>query len=438
MGRYNLVSFAGLFVLMGFAWGLSAHRRKLNWRCIAFGVGIQLLLGLIIFRAPRSREAFLALNRGVDQFMTAARRGQDFVFGPLAAPMPGADGKPAVALATGILPMVVFFAALMGLLYYWGVMPLIIRGFAWVFARLMRISGAESLCAASNIFVGVESAATIRPYLARMTISELCTVLAAGMATIASTVLFIYAGLLRETFPTIAGHLISASIMSAPAAVVMSKILLPETGEPETLARGVSAAYERESGAVEALIGGAMAGVKLLVGIVALLIAFLGILGVINLLLAPAGDGCAHVLNWAGGLLGQDWHVHFHWSLEGLLGYVMWPFAIVIGVPAADAYQASVLLGERLVVTEWVAYRHLGEVMGELAPRTRVVVSYALCGFAHVASLAIFVGGFAALVPQRRRDLASVGPRALLAATLACLMTGAVAGVFFQGGEGLL
>jgi len=332
-------------------------------------------------------------------------------------------------LAFKSLPVIIFFSALMALLYHWRIMPLIIRGFAWLFTRLMRISGAESLCAASNIFVGIESATTVRPYLAEMTRSELCTILTAGMATIASSVLLLYASFLNETFPTIAGHLISASILSAPAAIVMSKILLPETGEPLTMGRQIRLAYERESGAMESIINGAMAGVKLVVGICALLIAFLGLIAVIDLLLGAAA------VHWT-----RHTGHYVEWSLGRLLGYVFWPFAVVIGVPPADALESARLLGLRAVATEMPAYQQLASAVeaGRLGPRGGVVTAYGLCGFAHVASLAIFVGGIAALVPERRRDLASVGPRALLAATLACLMTGAVAGTFFHEGQKII
>jgi len=307
----------------------------------------------------------------------------------------------------------------MAMLYHWRVMPLVIRGFAWVFTRLMRISGAESLCAASNIFVGIESATTVRPYLPQMTRSELCTVLTAGMATVASSTMAFYVFLLRDVFPTIAGHLISASILSAPAAIVMSKILLPEEGEPLTMGKDVEPNVEPAAGAMDAVIAGAMAGVRLVVGICALLIAFLGIVAVVNLVLGGYGLS----------------------SLEQIGGAVMTPLALVMGVPPADAVKVGTLLGERLVVTEVPAYQHLAALLANqefVHPRSVVVVTYALCGFAHVASLAIFVGGIAALVPERRKDLAAIGPRALLAATLACLMTGAVAGTFYHGGVAVL
>ena len=314
----------------------------------------------------------------------------------------------------------------MALLYHWGIMQWIIRGFARVFTRMMRVSGAESMCAASNIFVGIESATTIRPYLARMTRSELCTVLTVGMATIASTVLAFYVDILNATFEGIAGHLISASILSAPAAILMSKLLMPEEGTPVTLGKQISLEVEREPSVMSAIISGSTAGLKLVVGIVALLIAVLGLIGIVNLGLGGLGH-----------LISDDLVL----SLERLLGYVMYPFAVLIGVPPQDAVAVGEMLGKRLVATEVPAYFDLAAAMGDgtfAHPRTAVVTAYALCGFAHVASLAIFVGGIAALVPERRKDLAAVGPRALLAATLACLMTGAVAGTFFHGGMAVL
>jgi len=429
MDLYNLVSLAGIFALMALAWALSENRRRVNLRCLGMGVGMQLLLGAIVFRAPGAREAFVGLNAAVSKLFDAATAGQVFLFGSLGDPAGGGPGG--FVLAFGALPVIVFFSALMALLYHWRVMPLIVRGFAWVFTRLMRVSGAESLCAASNIFVGIESATTIRPYLAEMTRSELCTILTAGMATIASSVLFLYVSLLSGVFGTIAGHLISASILSAPAAIVMSKLLLPEEGEPLTLGRLVRPHVEPEPGTIAAIVSGAMAGVRLIVGIVALLIAFLGLIALADLLLGAAGSAVGERF------FGTDPQL----TLQKLLGYLMWPLAVVMGVPPGDATVAGRLLGERLVATELPAYRHLAEAIraGQFAhPRSPVVIAYALCGFAHVASLAIFVGGIAALVPERRKDLAGVGPRALLAATLACLMTGAVAGTFYHQAETVL
>ena len=424
MDVYNLVSLAGLVVLMGVGWVFSADRRRMNWRVIGFGVGIQLLLGLLVFRAPGSRAAFEWANKAVGRVLDAAKLGQNFVFGPLATEggfVLSEGVQSGFILGFQALPLVIFFAAVMALLYHWRVMPAIIRGFAWVFTRLMRVSGAESLCAASNIFVGIESATAVRPHLAKMTRSEFCTILTAGMATVASSTLVVYIGALEGIFPTIAGHLISASILSAPAAIVMSKILLPETDRPETLGASIELHYDREPGAMAAIVSGATAGVKLVVGIVALLIAFMGMVGVVNLALGAAGGAFEVEL-----------------SLQILLGHVMRPFAFVTGVPWEDTALVGTMLGERLVATEIPAYFRLAGAIesGAFAhPRSAVVAAYSLCGFAHVASLAIFVGGVSALVPQRRRDLAAVGPRALLGATLACLMTGAVAGTFYHTAE---
>jgi CNT family concentrative nucleoside transporter len=294
----------------------------------------------------------------------------------------------------------------------------------------MKISGAESLCASSNIFVGIESATTIRPYLERMTKSELCTILTAGMATIASTVLAIYILILQKQFPTISGHLVSASFLSAPSAIIMSKLLMPETGHPETLGIDVMPHYEKESSMIEAIINGANAGLKLAVGVVALLVAFLGLVALADFISAGAGAKVNEVVG-----------LNIDWSLKGLLGYVFYPFTIIIGVPPVDAFEISKVIGERAIVTETKSYMDLAVLIdgGVLKdPRSAFLATYALCGFAHIASLAIFVGGIAALVPSRTADLSAVGPRALLAATLACLMTAAVAGTFFNGGSILL
>jgi len=408
---------------MFLAWSVSTDRRRLNFRCIIAGVLLQLFLALLVFYAPGSTKAFLWLNDIVLKLLQAAGAGQKFLFGPLALG-PGAEQSIGFILAIQALPIIIFFAALMGLLYYWRIMQIVIRGFAYLFTRLMRISGAESLCAASNIFVGIESATAVRPYLAKMTRSEFCTILTAGMATVASSTMGLYVLFLSDVFPTIAGHLISASILSAPAAIVMSKILVPEDGTPATLGSSLTIHYERESSAIEAIINGAMAGVKLVVGICALLIAFLGLLAVLDIILGWLGDNYSALTG-----------VHQQWSLRTILGYIMAPFALLIGVPPADALTAGSMLGERLVATEIPAYMHLAEALQAdtlTHPRSAVVIAYALCGFAHIASLAIFVGGITALIPERRRDIAAVAGRALLAATLACLMVGAVAGTFFH------
>lgn len=426
---HNLISFAGIFVLLGVAWLLSSDRRVINWRVVVWGTALQLLFALFIFVVPAGTKAFLFVNDAVVRILDSATAGTRFVFGRLAIP-PGARGDSGeeslgFILAFQALPTIIFFSSLMSALYFAGIMPRLIRFFATLFTRTMRISGAESLSVSSNIFVGVEANMTVLPHLGTMTRSEFCTILAAGMATTASNVLALYVFLLQKQFPAIAGHLVSASFLSAVSAIVLSKLILPETEAPKTLGARVNPHYEKESSLIEAIIKGANEGAKMIVGIVALLLAFLGIVALSDLLLTGIGSR----INALTG-------IPVDWSLQGILAYLFYPFTLLIGVPAADAVQVSRLIGERAILTEVKAYQDLSALLAAGAirdPRSAVIASYALCGFAHVASLAIFVGGTAALVPHRTKDLSVVGPRALAAATLACLMTAAVAGTFYTG-----
>jgi CNT family concentrative nucleoside transporter len=434
MEAYNLVSFAGVFILLGCAWLLSSDRRNMNWRVIVWGLALQLVFGLFVFVVPAGREAFWLINNLVVKLLDSASAGTRFVFGRLALP-PGAvneAGETSLGffLAFQAFPTIVFFSALMSILYFFNIMPRLIRGFAFIFTKLMKISGAESLCAASNIFVGVESALTIKPHLEEMTRSELCTVLTAGMATVASNVLAFYVYTLQNQFPAIAGHLVSASFLSAPAALVMSKIILPEAEIPKTLGETIKPHYEKEKNLFEAIINGANSGIRLIVGIIALLLAVLGLVALLDLFLA----GIGWRLNSLAG-------IQIDWSLRGLLGYLFYPVTLILGVPPADAGIIARIIGERTVVTEVTAYQDLALVMGKnllTYPRSAVIATYALCGFAHVASMSIFIGGIAALAPGKTRLLSQVGFRALLAATLACLLTACIAGTFFTKGSILL
>ena len=431
---FNLVSFAGIFILMAFAWLLSSNRKVINWRVIIWGCILQLVFAVFIFVLPAGADLFMFINDILVKVIDVASSGTKFLFGRLALP-PGTTnewGEESLGFifAVQVLPQIIFFASLMAVLYYIGFMSWLIKIFARIFTKLMKVSGAEALCTSSNIFVGIESATTVRPYLERMTRSELCTILTAGMATIASTVLAIYVLILQKQFPAIAGHLVSASFLSAPAAIIMSKILLPETESPETLGMDVKPFYKKESSIIEAIINGANAGLKLAVGVVALLIAFLGLVALVDFIFTGAGSKINGIIS-----------MNIDWSLKGLLGYIFYPFTLIIGVPPSDAFEISKIIGERTIVTETKAYMDLANLIstGTLHnPRSAFLATYALCGFAHVASLAIFVGGIAALVPKRIADLSAVGPRALLAATLACLMTASVAGTFFSGGSILL
>lgn len=417
----HLISLLGFFALAGIAWLFSAHRRQIQWRPIVWGLGLQLVIGLLVFRLPGSRQLFLKLNDAVLSVLDASKSGTNFLFGPLAA-APGEQGSVGFVLAFQVLPIAIFVSAFAAALYHLNLLQPIVRLFARLFHRTLGISGAESLCSAANIFVGVESALVIRPYLERMTRSELLLVLTSGMATVASTTLGLYVLMLNKTFPQIAGHLLSASVISIPAAVVMVKLLLPETGTPETagtIPREDESA--RAGNLMSAIIGGAMDGLRLAAGIAALLIAGLGMVALFD-----------KVLAWPSQWLSLSEPL----SLVKILGWVFYPFAILLGIAQPDWAEAGRLLGERVILTEVVSYGELAQMAAKgilLDPRTIVILSYALCGFAHIPSVAIFVGGTAALAPTRRDDLASLGLRALLAATLATLMTGCVAGIFSDG-----
>ncbi|MBM3326327.1 MAG: nucleoside transporter [Calditrichaeota bacterium] len=424
MNILNFVSLLGLFILMGAAWAMSADRRRINWRVVFWGMGLQLFLAALIFTVPAGRQAFLLLNSVVVKIVDVAGAGGRFVFGSLALP-PSAEGSQGFILAFQALPTIIFFGALLSLLYHFRILPWLIEAFAYIFTRWMRVSGAESLCTASNIFVGVESGLAVKPHLERMTKSELHTILTAMMATIASSVLGLYVMVLHTTFPNIAGHLISASLMSAPAALVMSKLLYPEKERPETMGLNIKIHCEKAEGPIVAAINGAMTGGKMVFGIVTLLIAVLGLAALVNL-----------ILNWLGGSVNGWLGTNIDSSLEGLLGYLMIPFTMVVGINPQDVPEVAKLIGERMIVTELQSYQDLNKLLADgilVDRRSAVLATYALCGFAHIASIGIFIGGLAAIIPNRIKDLAGLGFRALAAATLACLMTACAAGTFLTG-----
>ena len=431
MDIYNLISFAGIFALIIFAWLLSADRKNINFRVICWGLTLQILIALFIFVVPTGSKVFLIVNDIVVKVLESASAGAKFVFGPLAL-APGQvndSGEKSIGfmLAFQAFPTIIFFSSLIAILYYFGIMQRVVGAFAYVFTKLMRISGAESLVTASNIFVGIESTLTVKPYLGKMTRSEFCTILTAGMATVASNVLALYVLNLQKVFPTIAGHLVSASLLSAPAALVMSKIIFPEGDKPETLGTVVKPFYEKENSFFEAIINGANSGVRMIVGIAALLIAVLGLVALFDLILSALGAKINPILGFEG-----------QWSLKAICSYIFYPFTVILGIPLSDAGVASRIIGERIIVTEVVSYNDLALALENNLfqnERSAVITAYALCGFAHIASMAIFVGGVCALAPEKTRYISSVAVRALIAASLACLLTACVAGTFYQEGS---
>src|SRR5678815_918710 len=326
---HHAVSVLGFIVFAGIAWLLSSNRRRIAWRTIAWAVALQLLLGLIIFRFPGSQRVLLWLNDAVLVLLNASKSGSVFLFGPLAA-SPGESGSVGFILVFQVLPVVIFFAAFTAMLYHLRVLQIFVRLFARLFHRTMKISGAESLSSAANIFVGIESALVIRPYLERMTRSELLLILTTGMATVASSTLGVYVAFLSGVFPQIAGHLISASLLAIPACVVVSKLLIPETETPETLA-AVPREDEstRSKNLISAIIEGAMEGLKLSAGISALLIAVLGLVALIDRLLGVVGS-------WLG--------MSEPLSFVRILSWVFYPFAFLLGLQSHDVPIAARLL----------------------------------------------------------------------------------------------
>ena len=426
----NVYSLAGCLALILLAWLTSTDRQRIPWRSVSLAMAAMAGLGLIIFLWPMFRSVLLVLNRAVLALMAASGEGARFLFGPLAAG-PGEAGGIGFILAFQVLPSVVFFSVVTSLLYQVGFLPAVVRLTARAVHKGFHLSGAEALSTVSNVFVGVESALIVRPFIQRMTRSELMMLLTAGLSTIASTVLAFYVELLSGVFPFIAGHLISASVLSVPAAVLMAKILVPEAGEPTTMRRvPAMESYIKTEHWMGSIVWGAGEGIRLAVGIGALLIGMLGLVELLDLTLGGASS-------W---VTKQLFGIETSVTLRSLLEILAYPLVMCLGLSPDEWSHAARLIGERWILTEVVAYQDLAKLVeaGSLSPRGLLVLSYSLCGFTHVASVAIFVGGLAALAPERREDLARLSWRAFWAATLATLLTGAVAGVFYHGQESLL
>lgn len=406
----------GVAVLLGLGWVASENRRAVPWRVLGVSLVIQLVAAALIFHLPIGRQGFLWANNAVLSLLGQAQEGAEFVFGPLAK-APGEPGSLGFVLAFQALPTAVFFAALTALLYQIGILPKLVKMFARLFQRSLGVSGVEGVAAASNLFVGIESALAIRPYLAKAPRHELAVILTAGMATIASTVLGIYVTILAPVFPAIAGHLLTANFLSVPAAILFARLLVPPPGEEKPRSRSEGGfAFVKKGNWVQSVTEGAMEGFKLACGIAAVLIAFVGLLALLNVLLGGIGG----------------WFGHPGFQLQTVLGWVFTPVAWVMGVSWGDAARVGQLLGLRFVATEIPAYFQMADWMAGANPlgaRSMVIAVYALCGFAHIPSLGIFTGGLTALVPERATEIGGIAVRCLVAATLACLLTGTMAGL---------
>jgi CNT family concentrative nucleoside transporter len=402
----RLVSALGLIAMVGIAWVFSTQRRLFPWRVVGLGITVQLLLGLALLRTDAGSAFFVAVNAGVAGLLGFTEAGTRFMFGPLL------DVGPSFAL--GVLPIIVFMGALFSVLYHLGIVQRLVGWLAVALARSLGSSGAESLAAVANIFVGMaEAPLLVRPYLDRMTRSELFTVMNTGMATVAGSVLLAYVQMLGGG--DFAGHLVTASLLSAPAGILIAKVLVPETQTPETAGSSGSAIPRSSANLIDAASMGALAGLRIAAYVGALLVAFVALVALLN-----AGVGSV------GGLFGAP-----DLTFQRILGVLLAPLAWLMGIPWQDAAQVGALLGVKTVLNEFLAYAELGELIrtGAIGARSAVITSYALCGFANFGSLAILLGAIGSMAPTRRADVARLGLRSILGGTLATLMTGCVAGL---------
>jgi CNT family concentrative nucleoside transporter len=403
----------GFVLILCFAWLISENRKQISWRPVVGGVVLQLLLAVFLIKLPVSRSIFVWLNKAVLVLEEATTSGTSVVFGylggatlPFEEPFPGAS----FVLAFRALPLVLVVSALSALLFYWRIMPLLVKGGSWLLERTLGVGGALGVSSAANVFVGmVESPLLIRPYLQQMSRGELFAVMTCGMSTIAGTVLVIYASILQSVLPDALGHILTASLISAPAALIISFIMVPHVGVTTT--GNISPPVIAHS-SMDAIVQGTLEGLKLLLNIVAMLIVLIAMVSLVNSLLG--------VLPMV-----SDEPI----TLQRLLGWVMAPVVWLIGIPWQEAAVSGSLLGTKTILNEFVAYLNLAALDAEsLSERSRLIMTYALCGFANFGSLGIMLGGMGAMAPERREEIVSLGLKSILSGTMATCMTGAVVG----------
>ena len=407
-------SIAGLLTFTGIAWLLSENRKQVKLNMAVIGIVLQLLVGLILLKIPIFREFFLLLNRLALSLEEATTAGTSFVFGYLGgADLPFKEKFPGASfiLAFRALPLVLVISALSALLFYWRILPLVVRAFSWALQKTMGLGGTEGVGVSANIFVGmVESPLFIRPYLQRMTRSEIFTLMTSGMATIAGTVMVLYASILRTTIPDIMGHILTASIISVPAAITISKLMVPET---DKLTPGNLTAPEKATSPMDAVTKGTLQGVELLLNIIAMLVVLVALVYLMNLILGLFPEFGGKPV-----------------TLQRLMGYIMAPIVWLMGIPLNEATKAGALMGTKTILNELLAYLDLSRLEpGTLSPRSMLIMTYAMCGFANPGSLGIMIGGMGTMAPSRRDEIVALGVRSIIAGTLATCMTGAVVGI---------
>jgi concentrative nucleoside transporter, CNT family len=403
----RLFPLLGLAVFLGLAYAMSTDRKAIPARTVLWGLGLQLILGLLVLRTQVGRDLFAWIGSLISRLLDLSFVGSEFVFGKLGA-KGGGGGPVGFVFAFQVLPPIIFVSALFAVLYHLGVMQVVVKAFAWVMARLMGASGAESVNVAASIFMGqTEAPLTVRPFLNRMTRSELLCVMTSGMAHVSAGIMSAYIALGME-----ARHLLAAVLMTAPGTILLAKIMVPETGAPET-AGTVKVDMPRSDGnLVGAAARGTGEGLHLALNVGAMLISFLALVALVNVGLGKLGV-------WVGASL----------SLERLLGIGFAPLALVMGVPWSECVAVGDLLGTRMVLNELIAYSKLGPMKATLDPRTFTIATFALCGFANFASIGIQIGGIGVLIPERRHELAQLGLRAMIAGTLANFVSACIAGL---------
>jgi concentrative nucleoside transporter, CNT family len=419
-----LFGFFGIACLLAIAWLFSNNRKAVDWRLVATGISLQIAFAALVLLVPGGRDVFNMLGDGFVKILGFVGAGSGFIFGSLMD-----TSKFGFIFAFQVLPTIIFFAALMGVLYHLGVMQAIVRAMAWAITKVMRVSGAETTSVCASVFIGqTEAPLTVRPYIPKMTESELITMMIGGMAHIAGGVLAAYVGMLGGGDPAqqafYAKHLLAASIMAAPATLVIAKLLIPETGNPLTRGTVKMEVEKTTNNVIDAAAAGAADGLRLALNIGAMLLAFIALIALLN-----------WPLTWIGDVTGLSGWLGRPTDMATLLGYLLAPIAWVIGVPWQDATTVGGLIGQKIVLNEFVAYMQLAEIVNgnvegvSLTPKGTLIATYALCGFANFSSIAIQIGGIGGLAPERRQDLARLGLRAVLGGTLATFMTATIAGV---------
>ncbi len=403
---------AGILGLLALAWLASERRTAVPWRAVWAGLALQLALALLLLKLPLAKDAFLALNEALLALEKATQAGTSFVFGYLGGgkpPFAETDPASSFILAFRALPLVLVVSALSALLFHWRVLPAVVRAISWLLERSMKVGGVVGLSTAANVFVGmVEAPLFVRPWLANVSRGELFAIMVGGMASIAGTVLFLYASILGKLIPDAVAHLLIASIVSAPAALVVAFLMVPPEGE----ATGGRLRLESEaSSSMDALTRGTLDGAQLLLNIVAMLVVFVALVTLVNLVLAwlPHGGGAPY-------------------TLQGMLGWLLAPLAWLAGISWAEAHAGGMLLGTKTVLNELVAYIELSK-MPELSGRSRLLLTYALCGFANFGSLGIMIGGMSTMCPGRRGEIVALGLKSIVAGTLATCLTAATVGL---------